>query len=94
MRYGDYLTGGDVGSIEQIMRGDGGLVRDGLKKVAIYRDDNGALHKMSPICPHLKCIVQWNANEKTWDCPCHGSRFDCRGKVLQAPSIADLSPVE
>jgi len=94
MRYGDYITPGDMGSVDEIQRGDGGLVRDGLRKIAAYRDDNGALHKMSAICPHLKCIVQWNATEKTWDCPCHGSRFDCRGKVLQGPSIADLSPVE
>jgi glycine/D-amino acid oxidase-like deaminating enzyme len=81
-QYKDFLTGGDVRSVEEIPKGEGSLIRDGLTKLAVYRDDDGQLHKHSAICPHLQCIVQWNGVEKTWDCPCHGSRFDPKGKVL------------
>ncbi len=49
---------------------------------------------MTAICPHMKCIVHWNRNEKTWDCPCHGSRFDAMGHVLNGPSITDLAPIK
>jgi glycine/D-amino acid oxidase-like deaminating enzyme/nitrite reductase/ring-hydroxylating ferredoxin subunit len=93
-RYGDYVTPSDVESEEQIPRGGGALIREGLTKAAVYRDDDGVVHRMSAICPHLKCIVQWNSNEKTWDCPCHGSRFDCCGKVITGPAISDLEEIE
>jgi Rieske Fe-S protein len=49
---------------------------------------------MSAVCPHLGCIVHWNGAEHTWDCPCHGSRFDRLGKVFNGPSNGDLSPIE
>jgi glycine/D-amino acid oxidase-like deaminating enzyme/nitrite reductase/ring-hydroxylating ferredoxin subunit len=93
-RFGDYVTPSDVNSEEEIPRGSGALIREGLTKVAVYRDEEGAIHRRSAICPHLKCIVQWNGNEKTWDCPCHGSRFDCRGRVVNGPAISDLEEVE
>jgi glycine/D-amino acid oxidase-like deaminating enzyme/nitrite reductase/ring-hydroxylating ferredoxin subunit len=89
----DYLTSGDVPEVDDIAPGEGALIREGLKKIAAYRDDSGALHKMSAVCPHLKCIVRWNATEKTWDCPCHGSRFDCTGTMVNGPSSGDLEPV-
>ena len=57
-------------------------------------DEAGVLHEFSAICPHLKCVVRWDHAEKSWDCPCHGSRFDALGKVLNGPSIADLEPIE
>ncbi len=90
----DYFTGGDVASVDDLKPGEGGLVRDKVKKIAAYRDEEGTLHEMSAICPHLKCIVRWNGTEKTWDCPCHGSRFDCLGLLLNGPSISDLEPLE
>jgi Rieske Fe-S protein len=66
-------------------------VREGLHKIAAYRDDEGALHRHSAICPHLGCVVEWNSAEKTWDCPCHGSRFDkLDGHVLNGPAIGAL----
>jgi Rieske Fe-S protein len=65
-------------------------MRDGFKKFAVYRDDDGALHIRSAVCPHLYCIVDWNSVEETWDCPCHGSRFDRYGKVINGPAAADL----
>jgi glycine/D-amino acid oxidase-like deaminating enzyme/nitrite reductase/ring-hydroxylating ferredoxin subunit len=86
----DYLTSGDVSGTKDLAVGEGALIREGLKKVAVYRDESGAVHKMSAICPHLKCIVRWNVTEKTWDCPCHGSRFDCMGGMVNGPASSDL----
>ncbi len=90
-QYGDWLTGGGVGSPEEIRPGTGAVVRRGLSKVAGYRDEQGVLHECSAVCPHLGCIVDWNDAEKTWDCPCHGSRFDRFGTVLNGPANSDLS---
>ena len=81
-------------SPEEIPRGSGAVLRRGLSKVAAYRDENGALHEVSAVCPHLKCIVEWNPAAKTWDCPCHGSRFDRLGKVTNGPANVDLAPVD
>ena len=75
------------------MPGMGAVVQRGLKKVACYRDESGELIELSAVCPHLGCIVRWNSAERSWDCPCHGSRFDCRGRVLHGPSTQDLAPV-
>jgi glycine/D-amino acid oxidase-like deaminating enzyme/nitrite reductase/ring-hydroxylating ferredoxin subunit len=93
-QYKDWVTGGDVKTEADIPRGEGALMRDGLKKVAVYRDEGGAVHKCSAVCTHLGCIVQWNSVEKSWDCPCHGSRFDPKGKVVMGPAIDDLAPIE
>jgi glycine/D-amino acid oxidase-like deaminating enzyme/nitrite reductase/ring-hydroxylating ferredoxin subunit len=93
-QYADLVTPGDVDSADEIKRGEGAIVRHGLKKVATYRDDAGALHERSAICVHLGCIVDWNSKEKTWDCPCHGSRYDAYGKVFQGPANKNLEPVE
>jgi glycine/D-amino acid oxidase-like deaminating enzyme/nitrite reductase/ring-hydroxylating ferredoxin subunit len=92
-QYRDWVTGGDVSHINEIEHGEGAVVRRGLKKIAAYRDPSGTIHEMTAVCPHMKCIVHWNRNEKTWDCPCHGSRFDAMGHVLNGPSVADLAPV-
>src|SRR5438874_2191872 len=62
----------------------------GLSKIAAYRDDHGTLHECSAVCPHLGCIVRWNDTEKSWDCPCHGSRFDRFGTVINGPANRDL----
>ena len=59
-----------------------------------YRDEAGAVHECSAVCPHLKGVVRWNDVEKTWDCPCHGSRFDARGRVLNGPAATDLAPLD
>ena len=81
-------------SEQDIPRGQGKVVRHGMHKVAVYRDDSGTLHHCSAVCTHLKCIVEWNSAEKSWDCPCHGSRYDPYGKVLNGPAISALEPVE
>jgi Rieske Fe-S protein len=90
-QYGDWVTGGDVESVDQIARDSGAVLRRGLTKIAAYRDEAGKVHEYSAVCPHLGCIVQWNAAEKTWDCPCHGSRFDKLGTVINGPANTDLS---
>jgi len=90
----DYVTPGDEPSADKIKNGGGAILRDGAKKIAAYRDENGALHEFSAVCPHLKCIVRWDGCEKTWDCPCHGSRFDALGRVLNGPAITDLQPLD
>lgn len=88
----DYLTPGEVSSEDEVARGTGAIVREGLHKLAVYRDRDGRLHRCSAVCPHLKCIVRWNAVEESWDCPCHGSRFDARGRLIMGPSTNDLRP--
>ncbi|HEY0529271.1 MAG TPA: FAD-dependent oxidoreductase [Gemmatimonadaceae bacterium] len=92
-QYKDYFTSGEVGDFTDIKPGEGAVVGRGRGKVAVYRDENGALHQRSAVCTHLYCIVDWNSTEKTWDCPCHGSRFDPYGKVVNGPAIVELSPV-
>lgn len=93
-QYLEWVTPGDVDSVEEVAPGTGAVVRRGLTKVAAYRDENGTLYEHSAICTHLNCIVAWNSSEKTWDCPCHGSRFDTQGKVINGPAINGLAPVE
>ena len=89
----DYFTGSEA-SLDQLGQGEGATIRRGIHKVAAYRDESGTLREFSAVCPHLKCIVHWNRTEKTWDCPCHGSRFDALGHVLNGPAIADLKPIK
>jgi glycine/D-amino acid oxidase-like deaminating enzyme/nitrite reductase/ring-hydroxylating ferredoxin subunit len=89
-QYVDYLTPGEVRSEAEIRPGQGAVVRHGLKKLAIYRDEAGALHRASAVCPHLGCVVHWNSLEQTWDCPCHGSRFGVDGSVLNGPALGGL----
>lgn len=86
----DYLTAGDVGAPEEIAQGEGAVIRRGITKLAVYRDERGALHERSAVCPHLGCVVSWNSLEKTWDCPCHGSKFDRYGRVINGPANSDL----
>jgi Rieske Fe-S protein len=93
-QYADWVTGGDVESAEAIARGEGAVVRRGLHKIACYRDETGVLHEKSAVCPHLGCIVRWNSGEKSWDCPCHGSRFDAFGHVINGPASSDLSNID
>jgi len=89
-QYSDWIGPADVANADQIARGEGAVVRRGLTRVAIYVDHSGDKHELSATCPHLGGVVAWNSAEKSWDCPCHGSRFDCRGKVLTGPAVSDL----
>ena len=87
----DYVTPGQVDDVESIANGEGRVVRRGIRKVAAYRDEHGTLTECSAVCTHVGCIVDWNTAEKSWDCPCHGSRFSGTGRVLAGPATADLS---
>jgi len=77
---------GDINDIEDLPRCSGMVARDGLTPIAVYKDKDGMVHKCSAVCTHLKGIVRWNDDEKSWDCPVHGSRFSPYGEVLNAPA--------
>ena len=77
-------------SIIAELKEEGKIVEIEGKKVGIYKDEKGNLHAVNPICSHLGCEVIWNSSDKTWDCPCHGSRFDYSGKSIYSPSIKDI----
>ena len=93
-QYLGLVTAGESRSPETIPHGSGAVIRRGVEKVAVYCDENGVRHEYSAVCPHLGCIVHWNNTEKTWDCPCHGSRFSCDGKVINGPANTDLGATE
>jgi glycine/D-amino acid oxidase-like deaminating enzyme/nitrite reductase/ring-hydroxylating ferredoxin subunit len=86
----DWLAGAEANSWDELKKDEGMIINLDGKKVAAYRDARGKVSLCSPVCTHLKCIVAWNNAEKTWDCPCHGSRFKPTGEVLAGPAEADL----
>jgi Rieske Fe-S protein len=92
LQFADYLKPAD--SVEEIEPGEGRVILRDAKRIAVYRDPGGVLHERSAVCTHLKCIVDWNPLEKSWDCPCHGSRFDPYGQVLNGPAISPLEEVK
>lgn len=92
-QYADWVKKGDVESLYEVAAGEGGIVSSGLKKFTVYRDMNGNLHTCSATCPHLGGVLTWNEDEKSFDCPVHGSRFTAEGKVINGPAISDLKKV-
>jgi Rieske Fe-S protein len=92
--YVDWLTGGDVSSVDEIKPGKGAIISHGTTKIAAYRDDNGNVHQRSAVCAHLGCIVRFNTLEKTWDCPCHGSRYGIDGHPINTPAFTGLAEIE
>ena len=87
----EYLTPGEIGSADELQPGEGGILREGLSKIAVYRSKDGQLLRHSAICTHMGCIVHWNPFEQCWDCPCHGSQFAVTGEVLNGPAIRPLA---
>jgi glycine/D-amino acid oxidase-like deaminating enzyme/nitrite reductase/ring-hydroxylating ferredoxin subunit len=87
----DRIARPESDTVRKLKRGEGGIIGSRAKKIAAFRDRNGKLHKLSPVCPHLGCHVRWNSAESTWDCPCHGSRFKPSGEVIAGPAEAALS---
>lgn len=77
-------------NFDDIKNNSGGIIEINGQKVGIYKDDDGKVFAVKPICTHLGCLLSWNDVDKTWDCPCHGSRFDFRGKNLYEPAFKDL----
>jgi glycine/D-amino acid oxidase-like deaminating enzyme/nitrite reductase/ring-hydroxylating ferredoxin subunit len=90
----DWVTPGEVSSPEEVPPGGGAVMRKGITKVAIYRDSVGNVLEVSAVCRHLGCIVHWNHSEKSWDCPCHGSRYAPDGHVVNGPAATGLPLVK
>ncbi len=82
-----------VSEVNGLGPGEAGVFASGEAKVAAYRDEDGELHAASAVCTHMGCEVSFNPAEKTWDCPCHGSRFDADGRVIHGPATNDLEQV-
>ncbi|UPV73431.1 FAD-dependent oxidoreductase [Halorussus limi] len=78
------------GEDPNVAPGEGEVIRRGGKQYAVARDDDGEIHVTSAVCTHMDCIVHWNDAERSWDCPCHGSRFSIDGEVLDGPAVEDL----
>ena len=91
-QYADWVKPGDVKHVDDVEPDAGAVMNEGLSPVAVYREPDGTLHRMSAVCVHLGCIVTWNQAERTWDCPCHGSRYDRFGTVINGPANSDLPP--
>ncbi len=87
---GDRLLRRQVQSLDEIPEGEGGIVEHDGEQLAVIRDGDGVGQALSAVCTHLGCIVGWNPVDRTWDCPCHGSRFDTQGQVLSGPALQPL----
>lgn len=74
-----------------IPAGHGGIVFLNGEKVGIYKEQDGTIHAVDIRCPHLGCQLEWNPDERSWDCPCHGSRFDCHGRLISGPAQEEIS---
>jgi len=91
---GKYLSKEKLEELSDIAPGQAKLVKYENKSLALYKDDDGQLHAVSPVCPHAKCSVGWNSAERSLDCPCHGSRFTAEGDVLTGPARHGLEVIE
>jgi glycine/D-amino acid oxidase-like deaminating enzyme/nitrite reductase/ring-hydroxylating ferredoxin subunit len=89
----DRFAGAEGKSLRSVRRGQGKVLALDGQRVAVYRDDRGAITKLSPLCPHLGCQVDWNEAELSWDCPCHGSRFTAEGRNLSGPASRPLPKI-
>lgn len=89
----DRLARAEADSVRELKPGEGMITGRRGKKVAAFRDPGGNIHRLSPVCTHLGCLVRWNPAESTWDCPCHGSRFKPTGEVIAGPAEEPLPPI-
>ncbi|WBX97819.1 FAD-dependent oxidoreductase [Chryseobacterium gambrini] len=90
----DKFSADKIEELNEINNGEGKIIKHEGTTYAAYRDDKAELHLLSPVCPHTGCNVAWNPSEVSWDCPCHGSRFDIEGKLLNGPAMSDLKKFE
>jgi glycine/D-amino acid oxidase-like deaminating enzyme/nitrite reductase/ring-hydroxylating ferredoxin subunit len=92
-----HLIGGYVSrkpkSYDDLKSGDAGILKIDGENVAAFRDERGRVHAVSAACSHMGCLLGWNATDRTWDCPCHGSRFALTGEVLHGPAVSPLKPM-
>ncbi|WOS66135.1 FAD-dependent oxidoreductase [Sinorhizobium fredii] len=89
--FAEYIAPGELDSVEKLGPGEGAIVREGLTKIAAFRDEDGTLYKRSASCTHIGCHVHWNSLERCWDCPCHGSHFAVDGTALNGPAVFPLA---
>ena len=89
----DWIVSWDVDEVSQLPAGKGAIISKGLEKVAVYKDQDGTVHSCSAVCPHLGGVLQWNDDEKSFDCPLHGSRFTAYGTVINGPAICGLKKI-
>lgn len=80
-------------TIQDIKPGEGKVIEINEQEVAVYKNENGQVETLSPVCTHMGCVVEWNFKDRTWDCPCHKSRFAPDGKVLNGPSQKPLEKI-
>ncbi len=90
---GKWFPHEDIETLSALSKGEGKVVKYNNQKLGIYKDEEGNLHAVNPICTHLKCEVKWNTAEKSWDCPCHGARYSPDGRVLTGPADKDLEQI-
>ncbi len=90
----DRLSIHETDSLKRLKNDSGKVVEVDGKKFAAYRDKEGNIHALNPVCTHAGCIVNWNQEEKSWDCPCHGARYDINGTVITGPAVMDLPKIE
>jgi len=90
---GKMFSGEELHQLAELATGEGKIVEFEDEKIAIYKDESGAVHALSPTCTHAGCEVKWNNAELTWDCPCHGTRYSYDGRVMNGPATKDLSKV-
>ncbi len=90
----DRLASASDAAVESLQPGEGRIVRIGGDRVAAFRNEGGELTLLSPVCPHMGCLVHWNPADCSWDCPCHGSRFSATGQVISGPAESSLAPHE
>ncbi len=94
VQYESWLKEKPVPLLDEMPFGEGAVYRHGLQMVAAFKNEFGAIELMSAACTHLGGVVSWNAVEKSWDCPCHGARYNCHGQVIEGPAIDGLQKLD
>lgn len=93
-QYLDWISPSDLKDVDKLDKNQGGILTKGFSKIAVFKDKDNNVQVFSAVCPHMNCIVHWNNDEKSFDCPCHGSRFDTCGKVMNGPALTDLKKIK
>jgi Rieske Fe-S protein len=91
---GKWFSSSKIKELSEIAKGEAKVVKYEGQSIALYKDDTGNVHAVNPACTHINCAVGWNSAEKTWDCPCHGSRYSMDGEMLTAPARKDLEKID
>ncbi len=95
LQFRDWVKPADAADVESLALGTGAVLRRGVHRIAVYRDGEGQVHAFNARCPHMGCVVRWSGEEKSWDCPCHGSRFEAAtGAILNGPTSEPLAPMD